>query len=242
MKTEVKDEPMEKVKDEVLAEVKVEADGKNESAAPPPPSSSPLPPSEENTVDGIAWLSGVTEQKKNKTEATVASSIDLPQPPEAEGPRINPKNVFLPPTIDIRQVNLLECSCGVRTKDRDLAGQHRVQCNTCGMMQHAECVGYDLSDPQRGPYHCPHCWSSRACPPCLSAATLIVSPSTICYQWNDEIAKHINEKAGLKVFIYNGMAGQGFIYPKKMARYDLVITTYETFQREVDFLDLPSFR
>ena len=35
---------------------------------------------------------------------------------------------------------------------------------------------------------------------------------------------------------------EGFIYPKKMAAYDLVITTYETFQREVDFLDLPSFR
>ena len=44
------------------------------------------------------------------------------------------------------------------------------------------------------------------------------------------------------MLIYHGMHVEGFIYPKKMAAYDLVITTYETFQREVDFLDLPSFR
>ena len=32
-----------------------------------------------------------------------------------------------------------------------------VQCGRCGLYQHPECVHYNLRDPHRGPYLCPHC-------------------------------------------------------------------------------------
>ena len=177
------------VKEEIKEEVKKEE--KMKTGKPRSSSASPIPP-EEDTVDAIEWLSGIAQRKKAEKEAAVAAAAAAETAAEhaaaaddalPERRRIDPsKSVFMPPTIALRQVNLLECSCGLRPGDRDPPNRHRVQCNTCGMLQHAECVGYDLADPARGPYQCPHCWSSRACPPCLSAATLIVSPATICYQ------------------------------------------------------------
>lgn len=44
----------------------------------------------------------------------------------------------------------------------------------------------------RGDYYCPHCWTQQ--PPVPSGATLIVSPSSISYQWIEEIQKHIRHR------------------------------------------------
>lgn len=35
--------------------------------------------------------------------------------------------------------------------------QVKVQCSVCAMRQHAFCVRYDVTDPGRGAYKCPHC-------------------------------------------------------------------------------------
>lgn len=79
----------------------------------------------------------------------------------------------------VEQKSYFECLCGSSEgKDRD--DKLRMQCGACSLWQHAECVQYDVSDPYRGPYFCPHCWTQES--PVMSGATLIVSPSAISYQ------------------------------------------------------------
>lgn len=57
--------------------------------------------------------------------------------------------------------NFFECICGVSSEAKGTSNsrkkKHRVQCVMCGLYQHAECVGYDLEDPYRGQFKCPHC-------------------------------------------------------------------------------------
>jgi len=90
------------------------------------------------------------------------------------------------------------------------------------IFQHAECVKYDLEDPYRGEYLCPHCWTLNE--PVASGATLIVSPSSICYQWIEEIKKHVRRK-NVKMLFYEGTKQAGYIQPRTLAGYDIVITT-----------------
>ncbi|XP_033741490.1 E3 ubiquitin-protein ligase SHPRH-like [Pecten maximus] len=135
----------------------------------------------------------------------------------------------------IKRQHFFECICGATA-----AGigdkKHSVQCVDCGLQQHAECVHYDLDDPFRGNFRCPHCHASS--PPIKSGATLIISPSSICHQWVDEILKHICSQS-LKVFVYTGVNKLGFIQPHTLAKQDIVITTYETLRKEIDYVDLP---
>jgi hypothetical protein len=44
----------------------------------------------------------------------------------------------------------------------------------------------------RGEYVCPHCWVQGE--KVQSGATLIVSPSSISFQWIQEIQKHVKHK------------------------------------------------
>ena len=52
-----------------------------------------------------------------------------------------------------------ECVCGAKRfhSGRKLRDLHPVQCVSCHLWQHAECVQYDLTDPHRGEFKCPHC-------------------------------------------------------------------------------------
>ena len=79
----------------------------------------------------------------------------------------------------VERQDYFECICG-SDLDADEDRKYRVQCKECTQFQHAECVKYDVSDPLRGDYYCPHCWLLK--PPVESGATLIVSPSSISYQ------------------------------------------------------------
>ena len=49
-----------------------------------------------------------------------------------------------------------ECICGDHELEPDDV-KPRAQCEKCGLWQHANCIKYDLSDPHRGCYLCPHC-------------------------------------------------------------------------------------
>ena len=49
-----------------------------------------------------------------------------------------------------------ECICGDHELEPDDV-KPRAQCEKCGLWQHADCIKYDLSDPHRGRYLCPHC-------------------------------------------------------------------------------------
>lgn len=137
--------------------------------------------------------------------------------------------------LKVEQKSYFECICGSTTaENRD--EKFRVQCSVCSLWQHAECVQFDVSDPYRGVYICPHCWTQET--PVVSEATLIVTPSSISYQWVDEIMKHLKNKA-LRMLVYKGVATQGYMQPRFLGNFDIVITTYETLRQELNYVDLP---
>ena len=41
------------------------------------------------------------------------------------------------------------------------------------------------------------------------------------------------------MLVYKGVAHQGYVQPQTLANFDIVITTYETLSREVNYVDLP---
>ncbi|KAJ8314753.1 hypothetical protein KUTeg_006903 [Tegillarca granosa] len=171
----------------------------------------------------------VTPKPKTKNPSRFVELVDESN--------FTPKNMF-DVRDDVKPKEFFECICG-QTEDsprRRKKSRHNVQCVKCGLYQHAECVNYDLNDPYRGEFKCPHCHVSS--PPVVSGATLIISPSSICHQWVDEILKHI-KKESLKVFVYTGVNKQGFIQPMTLAQQDIVLTTYETLRKEIDYVDLP---
>ncbi len=46
-------------------------------------------------------------------------------------------------------------------------------------------------------------------------------------------------KRGIKMFHYKGSKEMGYIQPRVLASYDIVITTYETLSTETNYVDLP---
>ena len=135
----------------------------------------------------------------------------------------------------VEQRNFFECICG-GSEEESRRARHRVQCGDCKTEQHSECVKYDVTDPYRGEYFCPHCWVTRE--KVKSGATLIVSPSSISFQWIEEIQKHVKHK-DIKMLFYKGSKEMGYMQPRTLASYDIVVTTYETLAAETNYVDLP---
>lgn len=50
--------------------------------------------------------------------------------------------------------------------------------------------------------------------------------------------KHLKHKS-IRMLVYKGVASQGYIQPHDLAKFDIVITTYETLSRELNYVDLP---
>ncbi|EDV27774.1 uncharacterized protein TRIADDRAFT_53804 [Trichoplax adhaerens] len=122
----------------------------------------------------------------------------------------------------------LTCICGGLNEDEDSEQPKTAQCQICSIWQHPKCVRPDFDYCSE--YICPHCIVRK--PTIASGATLIISPSSIAYQWKEEIMRHI-DKAGFKAMIYKGVAKEGFINPSVLANYDIIITTYETLQQDI---------
>ena len=135
----------------------------------------------------------------------------------------------------VAQRAYFECICG-GSEEGGPRAKHRVKCGECSTEQHAECVRYDVTDPYRGEYFCPHCWVTRA--KVKSGATLIVSPSSISFQWIEEIQKHVKHK-DIKMLFYKGSKEMGYMQARTLASYDIVVTTYETLAAETNYVDLP---
>lgn len=109
-----------------------------------------------------------------------------------------------------------------------------ITCTKCDRSQHRTCVLKYVNEAEcfEDHYICPECWHSQ--PLVHSGATFIVSPASIKMQWHDEIVRHImgNE---LRVFIYDGINKKGWISPRDMASYDVVITDYTVMSTEIHF-------
>ncbi|XP_033874858.3 E3 ubiquitin-protein ligase SHPRH [Acipenser ruthenus] len=126
-----------------------------------------------------------------------------------------------------------ECICG----ELGLVDyKARVQCLNCFLWQHAECVNYKQEDLGTKPFYCPHCLVAMT--PVPTGATLIISPSSICHQWVDEINRHVRSSS-LRVLVYQGVKKHGFIQPHSLAEQDVVITTYDVLRTELNYVDIP---
>ncbi|XP_031436038.1 E3 ubiquitin-protein ligase SHPRH isoform X2 [Clupea harengus] len=126
-----------------------------------------------------------------------------------------------------------ECICG---ETGLLDYKARVQCLHCLLWQHADCVNYKQESLDTTPFYCPHCLV--AMPPVPTGATLIISPSSICHQWVEEINRHIRSSS-LRVLVYQGVKRHGFIQPHVLAEQEVVITTYDVLRTELNYVDLP---
>lgn len=142
--------------------------------------------------DEIATDTDVPKQMK-KTEEHQDDSEDT-SPVSQEHASIfvqHPGSIFPFNTSDYR----FECICG----ELGLADfKARVQCLNCHLWQHAECVNYKEENLKIKPFYCPHCLVAMK--PVPTGATLIISPSSICHQWVDEINRHVRSSS-LRVLV-----------------------------------------
>lgn len=120
----------------------------------------------------------------------VAENQDVPQNPAgADVPHSTVENPYN--SSDYR----FECICGELDQiDR----KPRVQCLKCHLWQHAKCVNYEEKNLKIKPFYCPHCLVAME--PVSTRATLIISPSSICHQWVDEINRHVRSSS-LRVLV-----------------------------------------
>lgn len=164
--------------------------------------------------------------KEQLEEATQTLSLLFPEETEPTPTRasVTPFN-----TSDYR----FECICGEMGL---IDYKARVQCLNCQLWQHAECVNYKEESLDITPFYCPHCLVAMT--PVPTGATLIISPSSICHQWVEEINRHISSSS-LRVLVYQGVKKHGFIQPQVLAEHDVVITTYDVLRSELNYVDIP---
>ncbi|XP_077395210.1 E3 ubiquitin-protein ligase SHPRH isoform X2 [Festucalex cinctus] len=174
----------------------------------------------------------VSQDAKAEQDATPEPSDQASDSQELPGPEPEPPvRASLVPfnAADYR----FECICG----ELGLVDyKARVQCMKCQLWQHARCVNYKEESLDTTPFYCPHCLVAMT--PVSTGATLIISPSSICHQWVDEINRHVRS-ASLHVLVYQGVKKHGFIQPRLLAEQDVVITTYDVLRSELNYVDIP---
>ena len=128
------------------------------------------------------------------------SESDVPRIPEERGeaPELQPQEET-PTRASVAPFNTpdyrFECICG---ELGIIDYKARVQCMKCQLWQHADCVNYKEESLETTPFYCPHCLVAMK--PVSTGATLIISPSSICHQWVEEINRHISSSS-LRVLV-----------------------------------------
>ncbi|XP_066524959.1 E3 ubiquitin-protein ligase SHPRH [Hoplias malabaricus] len=181
---------------------------------------------EENTKE---FLQAKAKPKPMLDDVSLQMEQYVDQSLQADPPPQTRESVAPFNTPDYR----FECICG----ELGLVDyKARVQCMNCLLWQHAECVNYKEENLETTPFYCPHCLVAMT--PVPTGATLIISPSSICHQWVEEINRHIRSSS-LRVLVYQGVKRHGFIQPHVLAEQDVVITTYDVLRSELNYVDLP---
>ncbi|CAN9502331.1 unnamed protein product [Ophioblennius macclurei] len=185
----------------------------------------------DDALDSSAALLQMSQDKSEPEAEEMCRTDDPPEEPaqleEAETP--TRASVFPFNTPDYR----FECICG---ELGIIDYKARVQCMNCQLWQHADCVNYKEESLETTPFYCPHCLVAMK--PVSTGATLIISPSSICHQWVEEINRHIRSSS-LRVLVYQGVKKHGFIQPHMLAEQDVVITTYDVLRSELNYVDIP---
>lgn len=139
----------------------------------------------------------VAKAKPEPMENNENHQLENPQSGINQGPQSEPPPPSPPIRASVVPFNTpdyrFECICG----ELGLVDyKARVQCMNCLLWQHAECVNYKEENLATTPFYCPHCLVAMT--PVPTGATLIISPSSICHQWVEEINRHIRS-ASLRV-------------------------------------------
>ncbi|KAG7229105.1 hypothetical protein INR49_013047 [Caranx melampygus] len=222
----------------------------------PPVSDHPVP--EETTETKKEWDESLNSEKADQSDDMLDTSTtslqmsqdksesdtqDMPRVDElpkerGETPQLDSQEETEPPTrASVVPFNTpdyrFECICG---ELGIIDYKARVQCMNCQLWQHADCVNYKEESLETTPFYCPHCLVAMK--PVSTGATLIISPSSICHQWVEEINRHIRSSS-LRVLVYQGVKKHGFIQPHMLAEQDVVITTYDVLRSELNYVDIP---
>ncbi|XP_074043883.1 E3 ubiquitin-protein ligase SHPRH isoform X2 [Macrotis lagotis] len=181
-----------------------------------------------SSSDPLSIHATVSKSKPNSEEDSLKDQVSETQ--DHTGYEVQHTNSISPfNTSDYR----FECICG----ELGLVDyKARVQCLKCHLWQHAECVNYKEENLKIKPFYCPHCLVAMK--PVSTGATLIISPSSICHQWVDEINRHVRSSS-LRVLVYQGVKKHGFLQPHMLAEQDVVITTYDVLRSELNYVDIP---
>ncbi|XP_058523315.1 E3 ubiquitin-protein ligase SHPRH isoform X1 [Ochotona princeps] len=171
--------------------------------------------------------SGIMDVTMSESTCETKEESAFPAPAGSAGPHSDSQGP--PEASDYR----FECICGELNQTDCKA---RVQCLRCRLWQHAKCVNYEEKNLKIKPFYCPHCLVAME--PVSSRATLIISPSSICHQWVEEINRHV-KSSSLRVLVYQGVKKHGFLQPDFLAEQDIVIITYDVLRSELNYVDIP---
>lgn len=145
----------------------------------------------------------------------------------------------------------VECICGATGVSSRYSGLW-VQCDTCDVWQHADCVGYkpvvkarihkkkrstvdsEITESEDS-FNCSLCLEHR--PKTRTAATLIVCPAPILAQWHSEIIRH-TRPGSLKICIYEGARNIPNSVmlrnvTKDLENADIVLATYDVLKEDL---------
>ncbi|KAI8609158.1 SNF2 family N-terminal domain-containing protein [Chytriomyces sp. MP71] len=181
------------------------------------------------------------EMGLGKTVETLAL-ISAHKASEVSFPPVNLDNVFSLPDSDTvsSMKQCIICESTVRRKDMP------VECILCTAWLHPTCVVPPDSNsvlnasastlPQKKrkkhtpppEYRCTLCTSHGDLLP--TAATLIITPSSILSQWQSETKRHAPH---LRTRTYNGRHARDPASAQELSATDIVFTTYDVLQREV---------
>lgn len=190
--------------------------------------------------DGLDTSTTCMQMSQDKSESYTQDMLRMGDVPKDKGeaPQLDSQEETETPTrASVVPFNTpdyrFECICG---ELGIIDYKARVQCMNCQLWQHADCVNYKEESLETTPFYCPHCLVAMK--PVSTGATLIISPSSICHQWVEEINRHIRSSS-LRVLVYQGVKKHGFIQPHVLAEQDVVITTYDVLRSELNYVDIP---
>ncbi|XP_074516549.1 E3 ubiquitin-protein ligase SHPRH isoform X2 [Sebastes fasciatus] len=187
--------------------------------------------------DMLDTSTAVLQMSQDKSDSQDVPRMDDLLEERGEAPQLEPEETETPTRESVVPFNTpdyrFECICG---ELGIVDYKARVQCMNCQLWQHADCVNYKEESLETTPFYCPHCLVAMK--PVSTGATLIISPSSICHQWVEEINRHIRSSS-LRVLVYQGVKKHGFIQPHMLAEQDVVITTYDVLRSELNYVDIP---
>lgn len=151
------------------------------------------PRKEDEKADGLAGMCAYQDA------AEVLNVTNMGDLPKEAAHTDSGKDSETPVRVSVVPFNTqdyrFECICG---ELGIMDYKARVQCMICQLWQHASCVNYKEESLETTPFYCPHCLVAMK--PVSTGATLIISPSSICHQWVEEINRHIRSSS-LRVLV-----------------------------------------